>query len=189
MRPSVRDAATTWTAEPLGVWLQTYTPLVLDGVDSEIVGGLIVAAVLGVVALLWRHRRAPRRALAGERAAFRRSQRADAGARLAVLREQVADVARTLNIVVPLRSTGRSPTTVTFSDGGVSRYFEDFDAYQRAMQGRTVNPLRTFRGAAPVPVAGMRRGSLPGWRTTPTSRQATSPEVELQQEGAHPAPQ
>jgi len=132
-------------------------------VKEEVIGGLVVAAVVACVGWLWARKGMPINWFRQERSAAEASDVVDDAAQLQVLREQVLEVAREQGVVLPARATGRNPTVVTFSDGGQSFFFTDFSSYQREMQAGRVPPQRSFARTAPVPVTAWGREQLEAW--------------------------
>jgi hypothetical protein len=140
--------------------------------DTEALVAGIVATFLGGLLLLavpWVRRKLGRLGqwLARQVAAAKESEQQVEAERIQVLREQVVDVARANGATLPVRSKGRNPAVVKYSDGGTSWYYADWESYRRAIADLTVNPTRTFRQDPPLPVERWDRARLEEWLSDP----------------------
>jgi len=132
----------------------------MEGIGVEVIGGLLVVAILGIgAALLARLRR--RRAR--ENTATSESEREAEVERIRVLREQVLEVARARDITLAERSKGFDPTVVTFSDGQLSWFYYDLSSYKRGLTSHQANPRRASWGKPPRPVSKWDRSTLGKW--------------------------
>lgn len=80
--------------------------------------------------------------------------------RVETLREQVSERARQLGVNLP---RSRSGNRVTYVNGEVVTFIEDFNRYRSAMQSRQVDPFRTRTGTPPTPLSHRGRVWLEEW--------------------------
>lgn len=130
---------------------------------EEIIGGLVVAAVLAIAGWVWHRRSVLPLWFRREQEAADQATRETEADRVTVLREQVLEVARALGEILPASATGHSPTIVTYSDGTQSYFFPDFAAYRRALEGGQAPPNRSFPQRPPLPVSKWDPARLEQW--------------------------
>lgn len=123
----------------------------LEGVATEVIGGLVVLVLAG---LGYRFRDRLRGLTTRERAAAREAERDSTADELRVLRDQVVQVAKARGINVPERSQGHNPVGVAYTNGETTWFFRDFTSRKRAAQRNpAIGMNSTHLASPPVPVS------------------------------------
>jgi hypothetical protein len=132
---------------------------------DEVVGGLILAAILAALGFLWRNR-----GRVGEPSQWiariwrdrkKRRNRADDEQ----LRRDVLLRAEFLGRSVPIASKrlNNGAIAIEFSDGQLTWYVADFGLYELLMRSGEADPTRTFRKDPPEILARWSRAKLEEW--------------------------
>ena len=119
-----------------------------------VLGVIVSAVVLGLLALAWR-RRAVRRSRASRNRTRPPAQRpAERDPDERQLRQSVLDQAAAEGIRIPLARSGHNPMTVTYSVGHPVYFYASLDAYRRDLDAQSVDPDYSSWGrTAPLVVA------------------------------------